>query len=153
MLAFGYIALSQPGRPLAALNPGLHDPAILLVVAYGIRRLPYMVRSVVAGLEQTSVTFEEAAQSVGVEALPSSLVAVFELYLRETAKRLRVRPGHPTLPQGHIERKLADFAGELWQLGVRDLPFDRTRELVDEPGTSWDDSLVRALEEEGACLR
>jgi iron(III) transport system permease protein len=35
------------------------------VVAYGIRRLPYMVRAVVAGLEQTSVTFEEAAQSVG----------------------------------------------------------------------------------------
>ncbi len=65
VLAFGYIALSQPGRPLAALNPGLHDPTVLLVVAYGIRRLPYMVRAVVAGLEQTSVTFEEAAQSLG----------------------------------------------------------------------------------------
>jgi iron(III) transport system permease protein len=65
VLAFGYIALSQPGRALAGLNPGLHDPAVLLVVAYGIRRLPYMVRAVVAGLEQTSVTFEEAAQSVG----------------------------------------------------------------------------------------
>jgi iron(III) transport system permease protein len=65
VLAFGYIALSQPGRPLAALNPGLHNPTILLVIAYGIRRLPYMVRAVVAGLQQTSVTFEEAAQSVG----------------------------------------------------------------------------------------
>lgn len=65
VLAFGYIALSQPGRPLAALNSGLHNPTILLVVAYGIRRLPYMVRAVVAGLQQTSVTFEEAAQSVG----------------------------------------------------------------------------------------
>ncbi len=65
VLAFGYIALSQPGQALAALNPGLHDPTLLLVVAYGIRRLPYMVRSVVAGLEQTSVTFEEAAQSLG----------------------------------------------------------------------------------------
>jgi len=65
VLAFGYVALSQPGRALAALNPGLHDPTVLLVVAYAIRRLPYMVRSVAAGLEQTSVTFEEAAQSVG----------------------------------------------------------------------------------------
>jgi iron(III) transport system permease protein len=65
VLAFGYIALSQPGRLLAGLNPGLHDPTVLLVVAYGIRRLPYMVRAVVAGLEQTSVTFEEAAQSLG----------------------------------------------------------------------------------------
>jgi iron(III) transport system permease protein len=65
VLAFGYIALCQPGRALASLNPGLHDPTLLLVVAYGIRRLPYMVRAVVAGLEQTSVTFEEAAQSLG----------------------------------------------------------------------------------------
>jgi len=65
VLAFGYIALSQPGRALAGLNPGLHNPTLLLVMAYGIRRLPYMVRAVVAGLQQTSVTFEEAAQSVG----------------------------------------------------------------------------------------
>ena len=65
VLAFGYVALTQPGRALAALNPGLHDPTLLLVVAYGIRRLPYMVRSVTAGLEQTSVIFEEAAQSLG----------------------------------------------------------------------------------------
>jgi iron(III) transport system permease protein len=65
VLAFGYIALSQPGQPLAAFNPGLHSPLLLLVAAYAIRRLPYMTRSVVAGLEQTSVTFEEAAQSVG----------------------------------------------------------------------------------------
>jgi iron(III) transport system permease protein len=65
VLAFGYIALTQPGRVLAGLNPGLHDPTLLLVVAYAIRRLPYMVRAVVAGLEQTSVTFEEAAQSLG----------------------------------------------------------------------------------------
>jgi iron(III) transport system permease protein len=65
VLAFGYIALSQPGRALAGLNPGLHNATLLLVVAYAIRRLPYMVRSVVAGLEQTSVTFEEAAQSLG----------------------------------------------------------------------------------------
>ena len=65
VLAFGYVALSQPGRALAGLNPGLHDPTPLLVAAYGIRRLPYMVRAVVAGLEQTSVSFEEAAQSLG----------------------------------------------------------------------------------------
>jgi iron(III) transport system permease protein len=65
VLAFGYIALTQPGRPLAFLNPSLHNPALLLVIAYGIRRLPYMVRTVVAGLQQTSETFEEAAQSLG----------------------------------------------------------------------------------------
>jgi iron(III) transport system permease protein len=79
VLAFGYIALSQPGRLLAALNPGLHDPTLLLVIAYGIRRLPYMVRSVVAGLQQTSVTFEEAAQSVGASPWRTSKRITFPL--------------------------------------------------------------------------
>jgi hypothetical protein len=89
---------------------------------------------------------------VGVEALPSSLVAVFELYRNQAAKRLRVRPGHPTLPQGHIEKRLARLANELWQEGVRELPFERTMQLVDT-GVDWDHSLVRALEEEGVLFR
>jgi len=41
------------------------NPVALLVVAYAVRRLPYMVRSAVAGFQQTSRTLEEAAQSVG----------------------------------------------------------------------------------------
>ena len=36
-----------------------------LVLAYSVRRLPYMVRSAVAGLQQTSITFEEAAWNLG----------------------------------------------------------------------------------------
>jgi hypothetical protein len=95
----------------------------------------------------------DRAKWVGVEAIPGSLVAVFELYRRETAKRLRVRPGHPTLPEGHIEKRLAAFAAALWEDGSRDLTFDRTRELLDGPGVSWDDSLVHALEDEGILFR
>jgi ABC-type Fe3+ transport system permease subunit len=41
------------------------NPTLFLVIAYGIRRLPYMVRSAVAGLQQTSVTLEEAAANLG----------------------------------------------------------------------------------------
>jgi iron(III) transport system permease protein len=41
------------------------DPTLLLVIAYSVRRLPYVVRSVVAGLQQTSETLEEAAQNLG----------------------------------------------------------------------------------------
>jgi iron(III) transport system permease protein len=33
------------------------------VVAYAVRRLPYVVRSAAAGLEQTSGSLEEAAQN------------------------------------------------------------------------------------------
>ncbi len=64
IVAFGYIAMSQPGRWLAFLNP-TNNPVPLLIIAYAIRRLPYVVRSAVAGFQQMSVTLEEAAQNLG----------------------------------------------------------------------------------------
>lgn len=64
VLAFGYLAMTQPGEWFHALDPS-ENPTILLVIAYAIRRLPYVVRSVAAGLEQTSVTLEEAARNLG----------------------------------------------------------------------------------------
>jgi iron(III) transport system permease protein len=41
------------------------NPIPLLIIAYAIRRLPYIVRSAVAGLEQTSGELEEAAVNLG----------------------------------------------------------------------------------------
>ncbi|MGV3531781.1 MAG: ABC transporter permease, partial [Chthoniobacteraceae bacterium] len=64
VLAFGYVSMTQEGRTFAFLNP-TQDPTALLVIAYAVRRLPYVVRSAVAGLQQTSVTLEEAAQNLG----------------------------------------------------------------------------------------
>ncbi len=64
VLAFGYLAMTQEGKLLSALNP-LEDPLPILVIAYSVRRLPYVVRSAVAGFQQTSVTLEEAAENLG----------------------------------------------------------------------------------------
>ncbi|MEO6875438.1 MAG: iron ABC transporter permease [Opitutaceae bacterium] len=64
VLAFGYLAMSQEGRFFSFLNP-VRDPTLLLIIAYSIRRLPYVVRSAAAGFQQTSETLEEAAQSLG----------------------------------------------------------------------------------------
>ena len=64
VLAFGYLAMSQEGRAFAFLNP-VQNPTILLVIAYAVRRLPYVVRSAAAGFQQTSETLEEAAQNLG----------------------------------------------------------------------------------------
>ena len=72
VLAFGYIAMSQEGKFLYFLNP-IENPTMLLVIAYAVRRLPYMVRASVAGLQQTSVTLEESAQNLGCPPLRSTL--------------------------------------------------------------------------------
>jgi iron(III) transport system permease protein len=74
VLSFGYLAVSaqwanaswvreHPG--VGALLDVRSNPTLFLVMAYAMRRLPYMVRSAVAGLQQTSVTFEEAAATLG----------------------------------------------------------------------------------------
>ncbi|MEZ5302629.1 MAG: iron ABC transporter permease [Verrucomicrobiales bacterium] len=64
VLAFGYLALSRKGQPFDFLMLG-DNPILLLVIAYAVRRLPYVVRSAAAGFQQTSVTLEEAAQNLG----------------------------------------------------------------------------------------
>ena len=64
VLAFGYLAMSQEGKIFAFLNP-VQNPTVLLIIAYSIRRLPYVVRSAAAGFQQTSETLEEAAQNLG----------------------------------------------------------------------------------------
>ena len=65
VLAFGYLAMTQEGKLFQSLNPVTHSPLVILVIAYSVRRLPYVVRSAAAGFQQTSVTLEEAAQGLG----------------------------------------------------------------------------------------
>ena len=60
VMAFGYVAAFSATPLDARINP-----VPLLVVAYAVRRLPYMVRAAYAGLQQTSVALEEAAMNLG----------------------------------------------------------------------------------------
>ncbi len=63
ILAFGYRAMPAiPG--FGWLNPVV-DPTILLAIAYGVRRLPYVLRAAAAGYEQTPIALEEAAAISG----------------------------------------------------------------------------------------
>ena len=64
VLAFGYIVTYTD----TALDP-LTSPMLLLTIAYGVRRLPFMVRSAVAGFEQTNVSLEEASYLCGASRL------------------------------------------------------------------------------------
>jgi iron(III) transport system permease protein len=67
VMAFGYLSVTREGHLLSFLNP-VRDPTALLVIAYAVRRLPFVVRSAAAGLAQISVTLEEAAASLGATA-------------------------------------------------------------------------------------
>ncbi len=64
VMAFGYRVMCQEGRFFDFLNPD-DSPVAILIIAYAVRRLPLVVRSASAGLQQTSVTYEEAAQNLG----------------------------------------------------------------------------------------
>ncbi|MDA3873501.1 MAG: ABC transporter permease subunit, partial [Kiritimatiellae bacterium] len=80
VMASGYLAFSSMLSNSEAVrnSPALlnlfdvkTNPTLFLVMAYGIRRLPYMVRSAVAGLQQTSAGLEEAAANMGAPPLVS----------------------------------------------------------------------------------
>lgn len=64
VLAFGYLAMTREGQPFHFLMLG-ENPLIILVIAYSVRRLPYVVRSASAGFQQVSPALEEAAQNLG----------------------------------------------------------------------------------------
>ncbi len=78
VLAFGYIAMSQEGRAFHFLNP-IENPTLLLIVAYSVRRLPYVVRAAAAGFQQTSETLEEAAQNLGCPPLKATVKVTLPL--------------------------------------------------------------------------
>jgi iron(III) transport system permease protein len=80
VLAFGYLAISLQLQTWIGRYDRSHEtdhlwlrnlldvqqnPTLLLIVAYAMRRLPYVVRSAVAGLEQTPVDLELAARNLG----------------------------------------------------------------------------------------
>jgi iron(III) transport system permease protein len=60
VLAFGYVVCFRD----TPLDPRT-NPFPLLIIAYSVRRLPFMVRSAYAGFQQTGVALEEAAMNVG----------------------------------------------------------------------------------------
>ena len=72
-LAFGYVGSFadttlllkyMPDSVVNVLDPR-KNPTFLLIISYSVRRLPYMLRSIYAGLQQTSITYEEASQNLG----------------------------------------------------------------------------------------
>ena len=64
ILAAGYISMTAPGAWLESIGP-TRNPFVILVIAYAVRRLPFVVRGVSAGLQQVPESMEEAARNLG----------------------------------------------------------------------------------------
>jgi iron(III) transport system permease protein len=69
VMAFGYLALSQEGKAFHFLTGPGGNPFFILVIAYAIRRLPYVLRAAVAGFQQSNPMLEQAASSLGATPL------------------------------------------------------------------------------------
>jgi iron(III) transport system permease protein len=69
VLAFGYLTcfnrLSLFGWEFGRLLDPARNPTLLLVIAYTVRRLPYVTRAAMAGLQQIAPVMEEAAENLG----------------------------------------------------------------------------------------
>ena len=63
VLAFGYLSLSDGS--FSWLVGATGDPMMLLILAYAVRRLPFVVRAAVAGLQQSDPVLEEASMTMG----------------------------------------------------------------------------------------
>jgi iron(III) transport system permease protein len=86
VMAFGYVAMSLEW-PFGKDDPleGVIDvlgadpnPVLLLIIAYAVRRMPYVVRATVAGLEQTPEELEHAALNLGA----SRVTAIRQIVIR-----------------------------------------------------------------------
>ncbi|PQV63241.1 iron(III) transport system permease protein [Abditibacterium utsteinense] len=65
ILAFGLLTIYHAPPFLGGSIDPFVNPIPLLIVSYAVRRLPYALRSVSAGLQQTNVALEEASQNMG----------------------------------------------------------------------------------------
>jgi iron(III) transport system permease protein len=74
VMAFGYVAAFSA----TPLDPRI-NPVPLLIIAYAVRRLPYMVRAAYAGFQQSSVALEEAAMNLGASPFKTLYQITFPL--------------------------------------------------------------------------
>ena len=95
-------------------------------------------------------TNPERTKPAGPEAVPKSLTAAFQLYREVAVGRVSTQLH---LADSDVQAALDTVAMELWTRGSRWLPFGDLRCLVGDGPRAWQDSLARALEDEGVLSR
>ena len=64
ILAAGYVMLTAFGTSFEKFGPA-YNPFLIIIIAYAVRRLPFVVRGVSSGLEQIPESLEQSAVNLG----------------------------------------------------------------------------------------
>jgi hypothetical protein len=100
------------------------------------------------------VTNPERKTTVGVEAMPTSLTAMFDRYLELAADRIyELSPRTSPHYQPDVRAALSRIGLALWHGKTRSVGKDGIRKLLNDDQRSWHDSIIRALEYEGLLIR
>jgi hypothetical protein len=100
------------------------------------------------------VTNPQRDRFVGIEAMPGSLTALFDRYLKQAIERIIQLSSREWRYYGPDIRVALEKTGSyLWDQRTRALDFGWLRLQLNDDRQPWDRSLLRALEEEGVLIR
>ncbi len=100
------------------------------------------------------VTNPKRERLVGVEAMPGSLTSLFERYLEQVAERIaQLSPRSWRYFESDIRTVLSKIGLCLWEAKTRSLDLDELRERLGDHVRPWDQSIIRALEQERVLIR
>ncbi|MEQ9009086.1 MAG: ATP-binding protein, partial [Ekhidna sp.] len=100
------------------------------------------------------VTNPERIHTVGVERMPDSLTPLFERYLDQVAERIaELSPRSFRYYASNVRSALSSIGSTLWEENNRSLDVKALRNKLSDDQRSWNDSIVRLLEDEGVLIR
>ncbi|WGU96467.1 hypothetical protein QJQ58_09635 [Paenibacillus dendritiformis] len=100
------------------------------------------------------VTNPKRERTAGVESMPGSLTSLFERYLDQVAERIaELSPRSHRYYESDVRTALNKIGLYLWEMKARSLDLVEFRRNLGDDGRPWDQSIVRAFEQEGILFR
>lgn len=100
------------------------------------------------------VTNPKRQEVVDINAMPGSLTALFDRYLDQVSVRIaELAPRTQRYYEQDVRAALTIIANDLWDCRSRSIDSDKLRRDLRDANRPWDQSIVRALEQEGVLLR
>ncbi len=100
------------------------------------------------------VTNPKRERVVGIEAMPGSLTALFDRYLKQATERIaELAPRVQRYYEQDVSSVLNEIGRALWEAKTRSLEMEQLRRLLRDDARPWNESIVRALEQDSVLAR